>query len=582
MIMPNRLLINRLCLLCAMIALCISCDSPSANVSKEVWVLKDVHLISMESDQVVPGQTIVIVDDLIHDVGPSDMIDIPEDATIIDGKGKFLIPGFCDMHMHIDHPDVLSVFLSYGVTTVMNYRGLEEHLVLREKAAQNQIFSPNIYTTGDYMEGYPATMPGFLSFDNPNDARQSVISQKEKGYDFIKVYRNLDSTLHNAICDEAAKNNLTVVGHLSPDISLEQSLDAGQKVIAHTEELMYFFNNENDTSKIDDLVDLLNQYEITYTPNLNIFRSLFLQVENLDSINNLEQLKYLQPALFQSWRKEFNYNNPRGEDWAKFMRARFEFLQLVTQKIKEAGIQILASTDAPTSGAFPGISLHDELKELVEIGFTPYEALRTATVEPGIFIQKNVRGARQFGMIKNGYRADFLLLDENPLEKIENTRTIAGVSRNGLFYSKDSLVQRLNRLESVYQEVDSFVRSIENAIFEENIQTATEQYAQAKAKFPDQTFLGYYTMWYAGYRFLYQNRKLTENEKKADSAVKFYQIYLNEYPDLHGSHYVLGMAYKAKKDTLKSINSFENSLKLHSFNPYAKRQLESLQGPDSE
>ena len=543
---------------------------------KQYLVIRNGNVITMESDTIIPNQIIVIQDRFIKSIGPEKEITIPKGAHIIDAQGKFIIPGLSDMHMHIDHPDILKLNLAYGITTVMNYRGLQEHLIYREKAANNEFFSPSIYTTGDYMEGYPATMPGFLSFDNADEARQSVRDQKEKGYDFIKVYRNLDTVLHQAICDEATKNELTVVGHLSPEISLKQSLAAGQKVIAHAEELMYYFNNENDTTKIEDLVNLLKEYQVTYTPNLTIFRSLFLQVENIDSLNNQDYLKYLQPALFQSWRLEYNYNHYRGIRWAKFMRDRFGFLQEVTKNIQEADIPILTSTDAPTSGAFPGIAVHNELTEFVEIGFTPYQALRTATVEPGKFMKNHIKDAENFGIIKEGYRADLLLLETNPLENIKNTRSIAAVVKNGTYYSGDAIAKELEKLNQIYEEVDQIVRSIEKEISDEKIDSAWEIYSKAKSKFPDQLFLGYYTMWYEGYKFLYEDRALTENMERAELALKFYQMYLNDYPEMHGSHYLIGMAHKAKKDTLNATKSFEESLKLHPYNPYSRLQLNKL------
>ena len=553
-----------------------SCSESKSDQLSKALVIENVNLISMESDQIVPNQSIIIVDDLIDAIGHYEKIEYPKGSMVINAKGKFLIPGLSDMHVHIDHPDVLKVNLAFGITTIMNYRGLPEHLILRELASDNKIFSPNIYTTGDYMEGYPATVPGFLSFDNSRDARKSVEEQKDKGYDFIKVYRNLDTLMHRAICNEASKNQLTVVGHLSPDISLQQSLAAGQKVISHAEELMYFFDNENDTTRIDELNELLNEYDITFTPNLTIFRSLPLQVQKLDSINSQPFVKYLQPALYQSWRKEFNFNHSRGEEWALFMWDRFRFLQKVTTEIHNAGVQLLASTDAPTSGAFPGIALHNELKEFVEIGLSPYEALKTATVEPGKFIKKHVKNSRDFGLIKKGYRADLLILDKNPLEDIQNTRMIHGLIKNGYWYPRDSLEMQLADLYEVYKKIDPLVKSIEEAIENQDIDLARDIFAQGKANFEDQSFLGYYTMWYAGYRFLYENRKLTDNPDRAEKAAKFYTMYLDQYPEMHGSHYLLGMAFKAQKDTLNAIKSFEESLKLHPFNPYARNQINLL------
>ena len=559
-----------------LMAFLFSACQESQSIAAKKIIIENANVITMESDEIHSNYSIVIQDGVIEYVGPPDEIKYSKNARVIDATGQYIIPGLCDMHMHIDHPDILKVNLAFGVTTVMNYRGLPEHLMLREQAKKGEIFSPQIFTTGDYMEGYPATMPGFLSFADTVAARQAVIRQKNDGYDFIKVYRNLDSIMHQVICDEADKNGLTVVGHLSPDISLEQSLSAGQKVISHTEELMYFFNNENDTSRIDDLIEILRIHDISYTPNLTIFRSLPLQVEKLDSINSQEEIKYLQPALFQSWRKEFNYNHRRGEEWAKFMWDRFQFLQKVTKKIQEAGIPVLASTDAPTSGAFPGLAVHNELEELVQIGFTPFEALKSATVTPGEFINKHVNQSSRFGLIKEGYQADLILLNDNPLKQIKNTKSISGLVRNGAYFAQSDLDAELTILENIYLEIDSIVRSIEAALSDENVELAAEIYEEGKATYPDQNFLGYYTMWYEGYRYLYQNRSLTQDAERANKAVQFYKMYLKDYPNMHGSHYILGIAHKANLDTLNALASFEESMRIHPDNPYAQNQIDDL------
>lgn len=558
------------------VLLLVSCSRSKSNASSNILVIQGANLMTMENDEIHTDQTIIIVGDRIKSIHHANTVDIPKGATVINAKGKYVIPGLADMHMHIDHPDVLKVNLAFGITTVMNYRGLPEHLLLREKARRNQIFSPSIYTTGDYMEGYPGTMPGFQCFTHPEEAREAVRKNKEMGYDFIKVYRNLDTLLHKAICDEAKKNDLAVVGHLSPKIGLEQSLSAGQKVIAHAEEVMYFFNNENDSTRIDDLIGLFKTYGTTFTPNLTILKSLPIQVTGLDSINAQEHMKFLQPAIFQSWRKSYNVNFGRGKVWAKFMTQRSRFLQHLTNELRKNGIQILASTDAPTSGAFPGIAVHQELEEFVKIGFTPYEALKTATIEPGKFIQKYLGPQEKFGIVKEGYRADLLLLEKNPLVDIKNTNTISSVVKRGQWYPQDSIDQELHRLNELYQEVGPRVKSIEQAISNEDVALATEIYNQSKSEFEHQLFLGYYTMWYAGYNFLYESRKLTEDPERAKKAIAFYTMYLDQYPEMHGSHYLLGMAHKANKDTINAIKSFKKSLEFHPHNPYAKRRLEEL------
>ncbi len=560
--------------LISLLFLVFSCNSEEYQ-PKHIFI-KNVHVISMDSPEIIYNQNVLIENSVIKKIMPDSYFSVPPNTTIINGNNKYLIPGLSDMHMHIDHPDILKVNLAFGITSVMNYRGLPEHLELREKANTNQIFSPNIYTTGDYMEGYPATFPGFLSFNSPEEAKLSVRKQKELGYDFIKVYRNLDTLMHQAICEAAAENNMTVVGHLSPDISPEQSFKAGQKVVAHAEELMYFFNYENDERKIDDLISLMKKYQVIHTPNLTILKSLPLQVENLDSINSQKEIPYLHPTLFQSWRKENNYNNPRLQEWANFMKARFIFLQKVTKAIHDAGIPVLTSTDAPTAGAFPGLAVHQELEELVAIGLSPFEALKTATITSGQFIKQHLNDSILFGQIKEGYRADLLLLEKNPLEDISNTQSIRGVIKNGVWYSKENLVRELDSLKTKYKKISPFVLSIEKNINQGQIEKARQIYDEAKMKYPYEIFLGYYVMGYAGYRFLYQNRRLTTDPDRAKKAVQFYKMYSEDYPNMHGSYYLLGMAYKAQRDTTKAIQNFNKSLELHPFNPYARRRLDEL------
>lgn len=556
--------------------LLFSCAS-NEQPHQTLFAIKNVQIITMEREAILSNQSILIDGNKIALIGPSDSIQIPEDANIIDGQGKFLIPGLCDMHMHIDHPDVLPLNLAYGVTTVMNYRGLSEHLILKKRSQLNQIISPNIYTTGDYMEGYPATFPAYLSFDKPEDARISVGLQKQLGYDFIKVYRNLDTLMHLAICEEAKKNDMGVVGHLSPDISLEQSFKAGQKVVAHLEEVMYFFNNENDLSKVDDLIALFLKYDVTFTPNLGIFKSIIQQVQAIDSLNAQPHLKYLHPVLYQSWRKENNRNHSRGPEFGSFMKKRFLFLQKVCSRMHQAGVRIMSSTDAPTAAAFPGLSVHQELQEFTAIGLTPYEALQTATAIPGGFMAQNLKDSIPFGLIKEGYRADFLLLENNPLTDVKNTTSILGVMKNGHWYTTDFLQNGLNELAQSYTPLDSLVISIESDIKNGNVEEAYETFEKVMEKDSSALLLGYYTTAYWGYQYLYQNRKLTTDSVQAKKASMLYEMYARNYPEMHGSYYFQGLAAKAQQDTLQALEHFNRSLSLHPSNPYAKKAIKDLQ-----
>ncbi|MEO0341712.1 MAG: hypothetical protein AAF242_21215, partial [Bacteroidota bacterium] len=178
--------------------------------------------------------------------------------------------------------------------------------------------------------------------------------------------------------------------------------------------------------------------------------------------------------------------------------------------------------------------------------------------------------------IKAGYRADLLLLDENPIEDISNTTSIAGVIKNGQWFTNDEMQIELNKLSAHYEKLAPIVLKIENLVSQGEVKAAYEIHDKAKQSYPTDPFLGYYVMGYRGYQFLYQNRRLTTDSLQAEKAALFYEMYARDYPDMHGSYYFQGLSAKAQKDTSKAIGYFNKSLSLHPSNPYALRHLKSF------
>lgn len=202
----------------------------------------DVNLIPMDSERLLMGQTVIVRDGIIETIGDSGQVVVPEGAQVINGTGKYLLPGLVDMHVHVEDENDLLLYAANGVTSVRNlwgntekkmFMGMPNQLVLREQIKRGEMFGPTIYTSGPIMEGNPATTPLMTVFERPEQAAESVAWQKEQGYDFIKVYDNLSAATYQAILQAAREQEIPVVGHVPFEVGLEAALGSGQVTIEH-------------------------------------------------------------------------------------------------------------------------------------------------------------------------------------------------------------------------------------------------------------------------------------------------------------------------------------------------------------
>ena len=202
----------------------------------------DVAVIPMDRERIIEGQTVIVRAWVIKAIGNTDQVEVPLEAFIVDGRGRYLMPGLADMHVHVEYPNDLLLFVANGVTTVRNMWGntgkklaigLPDQLELRRLIAQGELLGPMIYTAGPVMEGSPAFHPLAEVFDSPEAARESVAWQKAQGYDFIKVYDHLSPEVYEAILDEAKQQQMPVVGHVPFAVGLDGVLASGQLTIEH-------------------------------------------------------------------------------------------------------------------------------------------------------------------------------------------------------------------------------------------------------------------------------------------------------------------------------------------------------------
>lgn len=452
-------------------SLTTSCTGQNVDSNIET-AFTNVNLVPMDSAHVLKDQTVLIKDGVISEFGPSARITIPDGIQVIDGEGNYLMPGLTDFHIHLRSTDELISYLAYGVTTVVHMSGATsgapDLLTYKKKLANGEMIGPQLFTTGPILDGDPPIFGGVsIGISSPEEARRIVREQKQKGYDFIKVYNNLTPELLKAITDESKDQGMAVIGHIprkgGRDKALQRALNAGMDMIAHGEEYFftYFYNEVDsllnqgkipypDEKEIPYLIKLTKEAGIAVTPNLSFVAMTRKQLDSLEVVLSDPETSYLSPEVLEMWEEQ---NPTKRSDLERFNTreiAKYDFLKKLTKALEDGGVPLLLGTDASAPGLFPGKSAHLELHELVKTGLTPFEALITGTNNAGKFMNENATETKRFGVIKAGYQADLILVKGNPLENISNVSKIMGVMEGGEWFSSEELTQMREEIAQKY------------------------------------------------------------------------------------------------------------------------------------
>ncbi|HEV8130227.1 MAG TPA: amidohydrolase family protein [Acidobacteriota bacterium] len=420
-------------------------------------VLKDVTVIDCTGRSPQRHMTVVIANGRIAALGKTGQVKIPGGAELVEASGKFLIPGLWNMHVHsVSYQSAkksFSLLLTNGITGVRDMGApLDDVLRLRKEIEEGQTLGPHMVVAGPLLEGGPlpphlARMPLLRSVSNEEDARQAVISLKGSGVDFVKVDDSLPRGLFFAVAGEARRQNIPFAGHIPPAISAGEASDAGQKSVEHLggrhygvliacskreaelqSEVLEIMKGERDAAfrgqDPDDgrlfRANLTRALLETYSDGkaAALFRRF--------SVNST----WLVPTLVTMrglWnRKDLSKEDVRYGDMIKAKELE------VVNAMRRAHVKVMAGTDGPLDSAASALS--EELALFVQAGFTPMEALQTATRNPAEFLGKLDR----LGTVERGKIADLLLLDANPLEEIGNTKKIAVVFIAGRAIPKSS------------------------------------------------------------------------------------------------------------------------------------------------
>jgi tetratricopeptide (TPR) repeat protein len=273
----------------------------------------------------------------------------------------------------------------------------------------------------------------------------------------VKIYNPVSREEFPALIAEAKRRHLLLMGHIARAPGFELTIQSGQS-IAHLDEFLYtYFNPQHDgndqhivldETKIPVVAKETAAAGVFVTPTLHTYEATVQQTTDLDSFLNNPALHHLPPWALEQFQPAANrFKKDASSEQSARMQAALTFQRKLVKALFDAGVPLMAGTDAPDVGPMAGIGIHEELQELASDGLTPFQVLKTAAVNPAHYFGK----ADEFGTIAVSRRADLVLLEHNPLSSITNTRGIVGVMVHGKWLPKEDLARGVEAIPETYK-----------------------------------------------------------------------------------------------------------------------------------
>jgi imidazolonepropionase-like amidohydrolase len=418
-----------------------------------------VHVVPMTGERVIENATVLISNGAISAIGAEGSVKVPAGAQVIQGRGKYLLPGLAEMHAHVPgsaspksyRDDVLFLYVANGVTLARGMLGAPEHLELRADLAAHRVAGPRLITSGPSLNGQSVT--------SPEQGERMVREQQAAGYDFLKLHPGLSRDAFLAIARTAREVGIPFGGHVSADVGLLLTLEQGQATVDHLDGFLLALVPEADRAgshpdnmglarKVDPalLPDVVRKVRAAGTwivPTQTLYDNINspTRPEELDA---RPEMRYLPTQMREAYRKR-KQSVLDIEGWSdELANSYLNVRRRTIRALHDGGARMLLGSDAPQVFNVPGFSVQRELQAMVTAGLTPYQALRMATASPAEFFGKT----GHYGTIVVGADADLVLVGGNPLQDIRNAQQIEGVMVRGRWLDRALLDRELRAIET--------------------------------------------------------------------------------------------------------------------------------------
>ena len=418
----------------------------------------NVSVLPMTSNTVLPGQTVVVRDGTIGAAGPEAEVDVPRGAAVIDGEGRFLMPGLAEMHAHVppgENPpreeveDILFLYVANGITTIRGMLGFAYQIPLADELERGDVLGPNFYVGAPSLNGGTARTP---------EAAETLIrAHVEAGYDLQKIHPGVPLAAWDRMAATAGEAGFTFGGHVPADVGLVHAIQTGMSTVDHLDGYIQAIASDDvqaqvnagtislgglargvDDARLAEIVQLTIDHDVYVVPTMYLWENLY-GAPDADAILQQSEMRYVSPATREGWRRRAGPGR-EGADVYLALRMR------VLKELSDAGAGILMGTDSPQLFNVPGFALHRELVVMSEAGMSNYEILKSGTATVGEYVASHLGLDGAFGTIAEGQRADLVLLGSNPFDDLANLADRVGVMVRGRWVDRAEIDAGLEAL----------------------------------------------------------------------------------------------------------------------------------------
>jgi len=421
----------------------------------------NVTVIPMDRERALADHTVVVRGDRIVALGPSREVQVPAESTRVDGRGKFLMPGMAEMHAHIpggnateaDMHRTLALFAANGITTIRGMLGEPRHLPLRAAVAKGDVVGPTIYTSGVSFSGNTAK--------SADVAVKMVQEQKAAGYDLLKVHPGVPRDVFDAMAAEANRLRITFSGHVPADVGLERALTAKFRSIDHIDGYFEYavkpgapvdvknpgffganFAAHLDPARMAKAVADTKRAGVWIVPTQGLLET-FMSMATAEELSKGPGVEYMPPQMVAAWAKQrqsfmsqpgFNAQNNE-----RFLQERRRLLKA----LHDAGVDIILGSDAVQTFSVPGFSIVNEMGAMARSGMTPYQVYVTGSRNVARFFNRD----SDVGTVAVGKIADLVLVDADPLARVDNFARQTGTMLRGRWYPRADLLAKVRTMQ---------------------------------------------------------------------------------------------------------------------------------------
>jgi imidazolonepropionase-like amidohydrolase len=439
----------------------------AADDGAGVIAFTNVTVVPMDRERVLPRHTVLVRDGQIEGMGPSVSVRPPAAATVIDGTGRYLMPGLAEMHAHVPGPQasravleqIMFLYVANGATTIRGMLGAPTQLALRAEIERGELLGPTFIVGAPSLNGNSAP--------DPATAARLVREHRAAGYDFLKLHPGLSRPVYDAIVATARESGITWAGHVSADVGIDHTLATGQSTIDHLDGYVIGAAAEavrsaqaagqatgldvlraTDPGRVRALADATREAGVWNVPTMYLWEN-FSSATPAETLVLGPEMRYATPQMRSGWvQQKRNMLRQQAEAGMtdEERRLAVERRRQVLAALVDAGAPILMGSDAPQMFNVPGFSLHHEMRVMAEAGMTPYRILESGTRNVARYAARDLGLDGRFGTVAVGQRADLILLNANPLEDVAHVADRAGVMVRGRWLPESEIQRRLEAI----------------------------------------------------------------------------------------------------------------------------------------